>query len=152
MPVLTRKVIVSASLEKVNEMLTSLERLPEHTQVSGAKGGPARITVGARWKNRGATLKMPAWDSTTVTELTNQRVAWHTRSIVLGIIPVGAHWSYTLEKTTGGTAITNTFERVTMFGLPAGPLIKAPFLPMVYLARWSMMASEKRMIKALGST
>lgn len=152
MPVLTRKVAVSVPVERVYQLLTSVQRLPEYTQVSGATGAsPAQITGGARWKNRGATLKMPSWDSTTVKEVTNQRIAWHTRSMVLGLIPVGADWSYALEKTAGGATITNTFERVTMFGLPVGPLIKTPVLPMVYLARGSMMASEKKLKKALGN-
>ncbi|MBI4199481.1 MAG: SRPBCC family protein [Chloroflexi bacterium] len=153
MPVLTRQVTVPAPVEAVSQLLTNAQRLPEYTQVSGAKEGPpGPVVAGARWKNRGATLKLPSWDSTTVQEVTNQRIAWHTRSMVLGFIPVGADWSYTLEKATGGTTITNTFERVTMFGLPVGALIKAPFLPMVYLARGSMMASEKRLKKTLGAT
>jgi hypothetical protein len=33
-----------------------------------------------------------------------------------------------------------------MFGLPVGPLIRAPFLPMSYLARGAMMAGEKKFI------
>ncbi len=146
MPVLARRFTVSAPLEKVHLLLTSAQKLPEYTQVSGSKDAPsAPISAGASWKNRGATLKMPSRDSTTVKEATQERIAWHTRSMVMRLIPVGADWSYTLERTAQGTTITNTFERVTMFGLPVGPLIKAPFLPMLYLARGSMMASEKKL-------
>jgi hypothetical protein len=150
MAVLTRRITVAAPLEKVHQLLTSPQRLPEYTEVSGTRGTvPVQFTAGARWKNRGATLKLPAWDSTTVLAVTNERIAWHTRSMALGVIPVGANWSYSLEKTAQGTTITNTFERVTMFGLTVGLLIRAPFLPMVYLARGSMMASEKKLKETL---
>jgi hypothetical protein len=150
MPVITRRISVRAPAEKVNDLLTSVQRLPEYTQISGTgDGAPSRVAVGAKWKNRGATLKLPSWDSTTVKEVTAQHIAWHTRSMVLGVIPVGADWSYSLKSTAEGTTITHTFEKVTMFGIPSGLLIKAPFLPMVYLARGSMMAGEKKMQKTL---
>ena len=156
MPVLTRQFSVPKPIEAAYQFLATVQRIPEYTQVPGINGGsPAPLAAGARWKNRGATLKMPSWDTTTVKEVTRGRIAWHTRSMVLGIIPVGADWSYTLETPAGGgptTTITNTFEAVTMFGLPVGAMIKAPFLPMVYLARGTMMASEAKLRKALGAT
>ncbi len=153
MPVLTRKVTVPASVEKVHQLLTSGQRLQDYTEVPGGPTGlVGQIVAGAHWKNRGATLKLPSWDTTTVKEITNERISWHTRSMVLGVIPVGADWSYRLEKAAEGTTITNAFERVSMFGLPVGLLIKAPILPMVYLARGSMMDSEKRLKKTLGSS
>jgi hypothetical protein len=71
--------------------------------------------------------------------------------MVLGVIPVGADWSYALRAVQGGTEVTHTFERVTMFGLPVGPMIKAPFLPMLYLARGAMMAGEKKLAQVLAN-
>jgi hypothetical protein len=153
MAVLKHVVSVTAPMDKVHQLLTSVGRIPDYTQVRKT-GGPsaAQLAVGATWKNRGTTLKMPSWDSTTVKEASPRRIAWHTRSMVLGMIPVGADWSYTLEQTGAVSTVTNTFERVTMFGLPVGPLIKSPVLPMVYLARGSMMASGKKLKKAAEGT
>ena len=152
MPVLTYEVSVSAPVEKVHQLLASAGRVPDYSQVRKTSGGAStQITPGTTWKNRGATLKLPSWDSTTVKEVSPRRIAWHTRSMVLGMIPVGADWSYTLAQTGAGTTVTNTFERVTMFGLPVGALIKSPVLPMVYLARGTMMASGTKLKKALGS-
>jgi hypothetical protein len=153
MPVLIRRQTVTASLEQVRQLLTDLNRLPDRTQVSSVKivSGPPRLEVGTAWKNRGATLKLPSWDTSRATEVSPARIAWHTQSMVLGMIPVGADWSYALRSVQGGSEITHTFEHVTMFGLPVGPLIKAPFLPMVYLARGAMMAGEKKLARALGN-
>ncbi len=152
MPVLMRRQTVTASLDQVRQLLTDLNRLPDRTQVSSVTMvSGSRLEAGATWKNRGATLKLPSWDTSKATEVTPTKIAWRTRSMVLGVIPVGANWSYALRSVDGGTEITHTFERVTMFALPVGPLIKAPFLPMVYLARGAMMAGEKKLAQALGS-
>ena len=148
MPVLTRRITVSAPLASVRQTLTTVDRIPEYTEIGGVRSASdAQMVAGTTWKNRGATLKLPSWDSSTVREVSDNRIAWHTRSMVLGLIPVGADWSYSLEPSGSGTAITDTFESVTMFGLPIGPLIKAPFLPMLYLARGAMMAGEKKTLK-----
>ena len=152
MAVLVRKQTVSAPPDQVHKLLTDLNRLPDRTNVSSVRpGSGSRMESGSTWKNRGATLKLPSWDSSRAGEVTPDRIAWRTRSMVLGVIPVGADWSYALRSVQGGTEITHTFERVTMFALPVGLLIKAPFLPMVYLARGAMMAGEKKLAKALGS-
>ncbi len=152
MAVLTRQQTIAASPDRVHQVLTDLGQLPNRTQVSSVKPvSGSRIETGTTWKNRGATLKLPSWDSSRATEVTPNRIAWRTRSMVLGVIPVGANWSYDLRAVEGGTQVTHTFERVTMFALPVGPLIKAPFLPMVYLARGAMMAGEKKLAQVLGA-
>ena len=150
MPVLVRRQTTRAALDTVTRVLTDVARIPERTEVPAIReASGSQVVTGATWKNRGATLKLPSWDSSRVTEVTPQRIAWHTRSMVLGLILVGADWSYTLKPVDAGTEITHTFERVTMFGLPVGLLIKAPFLPMVYLARGAMMAGEKKLDRVL---
>lgn len=152
MPVLTRQQTIAASPDRVHQVLTDLGQLPNRTQVSSVKPvSGSRMETGTTWKNRGATLKLPSWDTSRAFEVTPNRIVWHTSSMVLRMIPVGADWSYTLRPAQGGTEITHTFERVTMFGLPIGPLVKAPFLPMLYLARGAMMAGEKKLAKVLGS-
>jgi len=150
MTVLSRKYTVDAPLEKVHDLITDLSRVSEFTQISAVSpDSAARMTPGAQWKNRGATLKLPSRDRSTAGEIDGNHVRWHTQSMVLGVIPVGADWSYTMQDEKGCTNVTNTFERVTMFGIPVGALIKAPFLPMRYLALGAMMAGEKRMTATL---
>jgi hypothetical protein len=152
MAVLSRMIVAPATPDAVRKVLISVERIPDYTQVASVRDASAKeLAAGATWKNRGATLKLPSWDSSRVTEVTADRIAWHTRSMVLGIIPVGADWSYTIKPAQGGTEVTNTFERVSMFGLPVGALIKAPFLPMLYLARGAMMAGEKKLAQTLAA-
>jgi len=152
MAVLIRQQTVPAPPDKVHQVLTDLERLPNRTQVSSVQPlSGSQMVTGTSWKNRGATLKLPSWDTSRAVDVTPQRIAWHTNSMVLRMIPVGADWSYTLRPAQGGTEITHTFERVTMFGLPIGPLVKAPFLPMLYLARGAMMAGEKKLAQVLGA-
>ena len=151
-PVLVRRFTVSAPVETVRELLTDLTRLPEISEVGRVKNATAaRIEAGVRWRNRGATLKLPSWDASIATEVTPNHIAWHTRSLVLGLIPVGADWSQSLESRPAGTLVTATFERVTMFGIPVAPLIKTPFLPMLYCARGAMMAGEKKLIRVLSA-
>jgi hypothetical protein len=146
MAVLTRTIIVRAPLSSVHELLTEIPRIPDYTQVGRVKSNDRQMVAGTRWSNEGATLKIPSHDSSIAREVSDTRIAWHTRSMVLRIIPVGADWSYALEASGQGTRITSTFEKATMFGLPIGPLIRAPFLPMLYLARGAMMAGEKKLL------
>ena len=40
-------------------------------------------------------------------------------------------------------------ERVFMMGVPIGLLVKLPFLPFLYLARGTMMASERKLVRTL---
>ena len=63
--------------------------------------------------------------------------------MVLGMIPVGADRSYDLRSAQGGIEITQTFEHVTMLGLPIGPLVKARLLPMLYLAPPAMTGGQE---------
>jgi len=149
MAVLTQQQVVSAPASEVRNLLMDPSRIPDFTQVRSVAASAPRLAVGVTWRNRGATLKLPSWDSSKVTEVSEDLIRWHTRSMVLGVIPVGADWSYTLAPADGGTRVTNAFERVTMFGLPVGPLIKAPFLPMLYLARGAMLAGRKRLAAVL---
>ena len=70
MSVLTREIFLSVSVEKVRDLLTSLPRLPEFTEVPGVTGeAPAKIAVGTTWENRGVTMLMPTSDITTMTEV-----------------------------------------------------------------------------------
>jgi uncharacterized membrane protein len=153
MAVMTRQYTVDASVEQVRDLVTDLSRISQFTEVSKVSSDSApRMTPGARWKNRGATLKLPSWDSSTATEVTDNRIRWHTRSMVLGVIPVGADWSTTIHDDHGRAEVTNTFEKATMFGIPIGALVKAPFLPMRYLAQGAIMAGEKRLTDTLTKT
>jgi len=113
MPVLVRRQTTRAALDTVSRLLIDVARIPERTEVPAIReASGSQLTPGTTWKNRGATLKLPSWDSSRVTEVTPQRIAWHTRSLVLGLIPVGADWSSTLKPVDAGTQITHTFERV----------------------------------------
>jgi len=148
--VITREISVSVSIEKVRDLLTSLSRLSEFTEVHGVAGEPpAKITVGTTWKNRRLTMNMPTSDTTTVTEVSETRIAWTTRSMLLGFIPSQMYWSYNLEGNDDGTRVINTLERVFMMGVPFGLLVKLPFLPFLYLARGTMIASEKKLVSVL---
>ncbi len=147
MPVLTRTIVVRAPLSSVRELLTEVQRIPDYTEVDRVRSDDRQMVVGTRWRNQGKTLKLPSWDWSTAREVSDSRIAWHTRSMVLAFIPVGADWSYTLEASDPGTRVTCSFEKVTMLGLPIGLLIKAPFLPMLYLARGAMMAGEKKLLR-----
>ena len=150
MSVLTREISVPVSMEKVREVLTSLPRISEFTEVRGLIGEPpAKITIGTTWKNPGVTMLMPTSDTTTVTDLSETRIAWTTRSLLLGFIPSQIHWSYNLEETGEGTRVINTLERVSMMGVPIGRLVKLPFLPFLYLARGTMIASAKKLVLTL---
>ena len=150
MSVLTREIYVSVSIEKVHDLLTSLPRLSEFTEVRGVTGGPpAKITVGATWGNPGVTMLMPASDITTVTDVSETQIAWTTQSKLLGFIPSQMYWSYNLEGNGDGTRVINTLERVLMMGVPIGLLVKLPFLPFLYLARGTMMTSEKKLVRTL---
>ena len=136
MSVLTREISVSASMEEVRDLLTSLPRVSEFTEVRGVTGEtPPKITVGTTWKNPGVTMRMPASDTTTVTDVSEIRIAWTTRSMLFGFIPSQMYWSHNLEGNNGGTKVINTLERVSMMGVPIGLLVKLPFLPFLYLAR-----------------
>ena len=150
MAVLTREVSVSVPMEKVRDLLTSLPRISEFTEVRGVTGDPlAKITVGTTWKNPGVTMLMPTSDITTVTDVSETRIAWTTRSMLLGFIPSQMYWSYNLEGNDDGTRVINTLERVFMMGVPIGFLVKLPFLPFLYLVRGTMMASEKKLLRTL---
>ena len=150
MAVLTREVSVSVPMEKVRDLLTSLPRISEFTEVRGVTGDPlAKITVGTTWKNPGVTMLMPTSDITTVTDVSETRIAWTTRSMLLGFIPSQMYWSYNLEGNDDGTRVINTLERVFMMGIPIGFLVKLPFLPFLYLVRGTMMASEKKLLRTL---
>ena len=94
-------------------------------------------------------MRMPTSDITTVTEVSETRIAWTTRSMLLGFIPSVMYWSYTLEGTDDVTRVINTLERVFMVGIPIGLLVKLPFLPFLYLAGGTMMDSEKKLVKTL---
>ena len=136
MSVLIREISVPVSMEKVRDLLTSLPRISEFTEVRGVTGEPpAKITIGTTWKNPGVTMLMPTSDITTVTDLSDTRIAWVTRSLLLGLIPSQIYWSYNLEGNVEGTRVINTLERVFMMGVPIGLLVKLPFLPFLYLAR-----------------
>jgi hypothetical protein len=149
-PVLTREISVSVSIEKVRELLTSLSRLSEFTEVRRVTGEPhAKMTVGTTWKNPGRTMNMPTSDITTVTEVSETRIAWTTRSMLLGFIPSQMYWSYDLEGDNDGTRVINTLERVYMMGVPFGLVVKLPFLPFLYLARGTMIASERNFVTVL---
>ena len=150
MPVLTREFSVPVSIEKVRELLTSLSRLSEFTEIRTVAGEPpAKMTVGTTWKNRGTTMLMPTSDTTTVTDVSETRVAWTTRSMLLGLVPSRVYWSYNFEGDHDGTRVINTLERVFMMGVPIGSLVKLPFLPFLYLARGTMMASETKLVRTL---
>ena len=137
-------------MEKVRDLLTSLPRVSEITEVRAVIGEPpAKITVGATWKNPGVTMLMPTSDTTTVTDVSETRIAWTTRSLLLGFIPAQIYWSYSLQGNDHGTRVINTLERVFMMGVPIGLLVKLPFLPFLYLARGTMMASEKKLVRTL---
>lgn len=144
MPVLVHEVSVSTPIVKVHDLLTSLPRLSEFTEVRGFSGeAPAKITVGATWKNPGVTMHMPTSDTTTVTEVSENRIVWTTRSKLFGFIPSQMHWSHVLDGDGEGTRVINTLESAFMLGVPIGALVKLPFLPFLYLARGTMMASGK---------
>ena len=148
MTVLTREISVPVSMEKVRDLLASLPRLSEFTEVRAVTGEPpAKFTVGTTWKNAGVTMHMPTSDITTVTEVSETRIAWTTRSMLLGFIPSRMYWSYNLEGNDDSTRVINTLERVFMMGVPIGLLVKLPFLPFLYLARGTMMASEKKLVR-----
>lgn len=150
MPVLVHEVSVSAPIVEVHELLTSLPRLSEFTEVRGLSGkAPAKITVGTTWKNRGVTMHMPTSDATTVTEVSENRIGWTTRSKLFGFIPSQMHWSYILDSNAEGTRVINTLESASMLGVPIGALVKLPFLPFLYLARGTMMASGKKLVRSL---
>jgi hypothetical protein len=92
---------------------------------------------------------MPTSDTTTVTEVSENRIGWTTRSKLLGFIPSQMYWSCNLEGNDDGNRVINTLERVFMMGVPIGFLVKLPFLPFLYLGRGTMMASEKKLVRTL---
>ena len=51
------------------------------------------------------------------------------------------HRSHVLDGDGEGTRVINTLESAFMLGVPIGALVKLPFLPFLYLARGTMMAS-----------
>ena len=151
-PVLTHRYSVSAPVEQVHDLLTDFSRLTSVTDVSKVRGeSPEKITVGTTWKNRGTTMLMPAFDTTTVTEVTDHRIAWTTRSILLGIVPSRMHWSYHLEEDDRDTVVTNTLERVWMIGIPFGLVVRLPILPFLYLARGSMRSGGQKLVDTVRS-
>ena len=148
--VITREFSVSVSMEKVHDLLTSLPRLSEFTQVRGITGEPtAKITVGATWENPGVTMLMPTSDITTVTDVSETRIAWTTRSMILGFIPSQMNWSYNIDDNGDRTRIINTLERVSMMGLPIGLMVKLPFLPFLHLVLSTMKACETKLVQTL---
>jgi hypothetical protein len=150
MPVLVHEVSVSVSIVNVRDLLTSLPRLSEITEVRDFSGeAPAKITVGTTWKNPGVTMHMPTSDTTTVTEVSENHVAWTTRSKLFGFIPSQMPWSYILDGNGDGTRVINTLESAFMLGVPIGTLVKLPFLPFLYLARGTMMASGEKLVRSL---
>ena len=153
MSVLSRDFSVSAPIEEVHDLLTSLPRLSEFTEVRGIAGeSPAEFTVGTTWKNSGVTMGMPTSDVSTVTEASDARIAWTTRSKLFGLIPSQMFWSYNLESEDDGTRVINHLERVFMMGVPIGILVRFPFLPFLYLARGTMMASEESLVRTFSSS
>jgi hypothetical protein len=150
MSVLTREISVPLSMKNVHDLLTSLPKLSEFTEVRGVTGEPPpKIIVGTTWKNRRVTMLMPTSDTTTVTDVSETRIAWTTRSMLLGFIPSQMYWSYNLEGNDDGTKVINNLERVFMMGVPFSLLVKLPFLPFLYLARGTMMASERKLVRTL---
>ena len=150
MSVIIREFSVRVSMDKVHDLLTSLPRLSEFTEVRGVTGEPpAKITVGATWENPGVTMLMPTSDITTVTEVSDTRIAWTTRSLILGFIPSQMNWSYNIDDNGDGTRVINTLERVSMMGLPIGLMVKLPFLPFLHLVRSTMKASETKLVRTL---
>ena len=150
MSVLSREFDASASIEHVRDLLTTLPKLSEYTEVRGITGdAPEEFAVGTTWKNSGVTMGMPTSDISTVIELSETLIAWTTWSKLLGLIPTQMYWSYTLESKDDGTRVINTLERVYMMGVPIGILVKLPFLPFLYLARGTMMASERKLVRTL---
>lgn len=132
-------------------MLTSLPRLSELTKVRGFSGeAPAKITVGTPFgRTPGVTMRLPKSDSTTMTEVSEDRVAWTTRSQLLRFIPSQMHWSYILEDNGDGTRVIYTLESAFMLGVPIGALVKLQFLPFHFLARGTMMISGKQLVRSL---
>ena len=127
--VIIREFSVRVSMDKVHDLLTSLPRLSEFTDVRGVTGEPpTKITVGATWENPGVTMLMPTSDITTVTEVSDTRIAWTTRPLILGFIPSQMNWSYNIDDNGDGTRVINTLERVSMMGLPIGLMVKLPLL------------------------
>ena len=150
MTVLTREISVPVSIERVRDLLASLPRLSEFTEVRAITGEPpATITVGTTWKNPGVTMHMPASDITTATDVSETRIVWTTRSMLLGFIPSKMCWSYSIEGNDDGTRVINTLESVFMMGVPIGFLVKLPFLPFLYMARGTMMASAMKLVRTL---
>ena len=94
-------------------------------------------------------MGLPTSDTTTVTDLTETRIAWTTRSMLLGFVPTQMNWAYNLEGSDSGTRVANILERVSMMGLPIGLLVKLPFLPFPYMVRSTMTASEKKLLHSL---
>ena len=99
MSVIMRQVSVSSPIEKVLDLLTDLARISEFTEVLGTAGAPSgKMAIGTTWKNRGVTMGLPTSDTTTVTDLTETRIAWTTRSMLLGFVPTQMNWAYNLDS------------------------------------------------------
>ncbi|HEY7269448.1 MAG TPA: hypothetical protein VH951_06445, partial [Dehalococcoidia bacterium] len=61
MSVLETTYEVNATPDQVFDLITDLSRISESTQVRKVTpNSAARMAAGATWKNRGATLKLPA--------------------------------------------------------------------------------------------
>ena len=130
-PVIARSKVIKAAPEKIFDLLcdpVAHARFDGSGTVQGARGNPARLSLGACFAMN-MRLGLPYRITNEVVEFEeNRRIAWRH---------MGGHiWRYQLEAVEGGTKVTETFDGTTS---------KAPFL-------LALMGVGRRHPKAIEAT